>query len=80
MFQHGVGSKSMCLDILIIAVGLILADSANMLMRIGYSWRFIKLTAADLQFRDWAPSFRSCAVSAVAAVTLSEFTHYATLC
>ncbi|KAL3135804.1 hypothetical protein ABBQ32_007366 [Trebouxia sp. C0010 RCD-2024] len=51
-------------------IGLILADSANMLLRIVYSWRFIKSRASGLQLRDWAPSLRSCAVCAVAAGTL----------
>ncbi|KAL3161254.1 hypothetical protein ABBQ38_009618 [Trebouxia sp. C0009 RCD-2024] len=54
------------------AIGLILADSANMVLRIGYSWRFIKTRASGLQLRDWAPSLRSCAVCALAAGALRE--------
>lgn len=55
-----------------LCAGLILADSANMVMRIGYSWRFIRLMAPHLQLHEWAPSLRSCGCCAVAAVTLRE--------
>ena len=43
-----------------------------MVMRIGYSWQFIRLKVPDLQFHEWAPSLRSCGVCAIAAVTLRE--------
>ena len=52
--------------------GLILADSANMAMRIGYSWLFIKSKAPGLHLYSWMPSFKSCSISAVAAASLGE--------
>ncbi|KAA6421774.1 MAG: RFT1 protein [Trebouxia sp. A1-2] len=39
------------------AIGLILADSANMVMRISYSWHFIKSAVPGLRITAWAPSF-----------------------
>lgn len=55
-----------------VRVGLILADSANMVMRIGYSWLFMKSKAPALHFYSWVPSLKSCSVSAVAAASLGE--------
>ncbi len=55
--------------------GLILADSANMAMRIGYSWFFIKFTVPSLGITTWAPSRVSCTAAAIAAVSLGEVTY-----
>ncbi|DBB05489.1 hypothetical protein WJX77_003678 [Trebouxia sp. C0004] len=52
------------------AIGLILADSANMVMRIGYSWRFIKSAVPSLRLTAWAPSFVSCCAATAAAIAL----------
>lgn len=71
-----VTKNNMWLHICCVDAGLILADSANMVMRIGYSWRFIKLRAPHLRLRDWAPSSKSCAASVVAAGTLRESIYY----
>lgn len=52
------------------AVGLILADSANMVMRISYSWHFIKSAVPGLRLTAWAPSFVSCCAATAAAIAL----------
>jgi len=52
--------------------GLILADSANMVMRIGYSWHFIKSDVPGLRLTAWAPSFVSCCAATAAAVALRK--------
>lgn len=52
--------------------GLILADSANMVMRISYSWHFIKSAVPGLRITAWAPSFVSCCAATAAAVALRK--------
>ena len=52
--------------------GLILADSANMIMRIAYSWLFIQSRVPGLSITSWAPSLLSCCAAASAAVALRE--------
>lgn len=70
--KYGVSDDNGRQNTCCVDAGLILADSANMVLRIGYSWRFIKTRASGLQLRDWAPSLRSCAVCALAAGALRE--------
>lgn len=52
--------------------GLILADSANMVMRISYSWHFIKSAVPGLRLTAWAPSFISCCAATAAAIALRK--------
>lgn len=52
--------------------GLILADSANMGMRIAYSWVFIRKDMQHLTVPRWWPSWPSCAACIAAAITAGK--------